>query len=53
MSYYPEPDVHIRNKVKVLLDLWNYAKKKELEYATSVDTSYLAAKNFVLLWKLK
>ena len=28
MSYYPEPDVHIRDKVKVLLDLSNYANKK-------------------------
>ena len=28
MSYYPEPDSHIRNKVKVVLDLSNYATKK-------------------------
>ena len=28
MSYYPEPDSHIRDKVKVVLDLWNYATKK-------------------------
>ena len=28
MSYYPEPDVHIRDKVKVLLDLSNYANRK-------------------------
>ena len=25
MSYYPEPDSHIRNKVKVVLGLSNYA----------------------------
>ena len=28
MSYYPEPDSHIGNEVKVLLDLSNYATKK-------------------------
>ena len=28
MSYYPKPDSHIRDKVKVLLDLSNYASKK-------------------------
>ena len=28
MSYYPEPDIHIRDKVKFLLDLSNYATKK-------------------------
>ena len=44
MSYYPEPDSHIRDKVKVVLDLSNYATKKELEHVTSIDTSNLAAK---------
>ena len=35
MSYYPEPDSHIvKDKVKVALDLLNYATKKEIEYAT-------------------
>ena len=28
MSYYPEPESHIRDKVKVVLDLSNYATKK-------------------------
>ena len=28
MSYYPEPDSHIRDKAKVVLDLTNYATKK-------------------------
>ena len=28
MSYYPEPDSQIRDKVKVVLDLSNYATKK-------------------------
>ena len=47
MSYYPEPDNH---KVKVILDLPNYATKKELEHAAGIDTSDLAAtKDFVAL----
>ena len=29
MSYYPELDSHIRNEVKVVLDLSNHATKKE------------------------
>ena len=44
MSYYPEPDSHIRDKVKVVLDLSNYETKKELGHDTGVDTSDLAAK---------
>ena len=49
MSYYPEPDSHIRDKVKVVLDLSNYATKKESEHATCVDRTYLAAKKNLLL----
>ena len=44
MSYDLESDSDIRDKVKVVLDLLNYATKKELDHATSVDTSDLAAK---------
>ena len=44
MSYYPEPDSHIRDKVKAVLELSNYTSKKELEHATGIDTSDLAAK---------
>ena len=44
MSYYPEPDSHIRDKVNVVLGSSNYATKKELHHATGVDTSDLAAK---------
>ena len=39
MSYYPEPDSHIRDKVKVILDLSNHASKKELDDDTGIDTS--------------
>ena len=28
MSYYPEPNNHIRDKMKVILDLLNYATEK-------------------------
>ena len=49
MSYYPEPDSHIRDKVKVVLDLSSYATKKELDHSTGVDTSDLTAKKISLL----
>ena len=47
MSYYPEPDSHIRDKVKAALDLPNYATKKELDHATSD----LAAKKYFIALK--
>ena len=53
MSYYPEPDSHIRYKVKVVLDLSNYASKKELDHATCVDISDLAAKTDFITLKPK
>ena len=28
MSYYPEPDSHVREKVKAVFDLSNYGTKK-------------------------
>ena len=43
MSSYSEPDSRIRDKVKVL-DLSNYATKKELDHVTGINTSDLAAK---------
>ena len=50
MSYYPEPNSHIREKVKVVLDLSNYATKKELIHAIGFETSDLAAKkDFIAL----
>ena len=51
MSYYPEPDSHIRDKIKLMLHLSNYATKKELEHATGVDTSDLAAKKLFIALK--
>ena len=50
MSYYREPACHIRNKIKVVLDLSNYATKKELGHANGIDTSDMAAKkDFIAL----
>ena len=50
MIYYSEPDRHIGDKFKVVLDLSNYATKKKLNNATGVDTSNLAAKrDFITL----
>ena len=50
MSYYPEPDGHIRDKVKVALDLWNYETKKELGHAAGCDISHLPSrKDFLAL----
>ena len=44
MSFYPEPDIHIRNKIKVESNLSNHASKKKLDHATGVNTSDVAVK---------
>ena len=44
MSYYPEPDSYIRDKVKVVLDLSNSATKKRVDTKTGIDTCNLPAK---------
>ena len=50
MSYYPVTNRYIRDKVKELLDLSNYATKKELEHATGIDAFDLAGKkDFIVL----
>ena len=41
MSYCLESDSHAREKIKVVLDLSNYATKRELEHTTGIDTSDL------------
>ena len=49
-SYYPQPDSHSTNKIKVKLHLSNYTIKKELHHATGVDNFDLPAKkSFVAL----
>ena len=49
MSCYPEPDSHIRDEVKVVLDLSNYATKRELEHTTSIVHLIYLLKNILLL----
>ena len=41
MSYYPEPDNHVKDKVKLELSYQAYQIMllKELQYATGVDKS--------------
>ena len=41
MSYYPDPDSHIRDKVKVVLYLSNYPAKKELTILQNVEVDKL------------
>ena len=53
MRYYPEPHSHIKEKVKVVLELSNYATKTELKDTKGAGTSNLAAKRDLLLGKLK
>ena len=49
MRHYPEPDSHIRDKVKVILDSSNYASKKT-DHATGINTSvWDAKKDFIAL----
>ena len=49
MSCYSESDSHVRDNVKVVLDLSNYATKK-IDHATGIDTSDLAAsRDFIAL----
>ena len=50
MSYYPEKDSHINDKIKVQENLSNYVTKKELKDATGIDTSNSTdTNNFVVL----
>ena len=50
MNYCQEPEICIRIKINVVLELVKYATKKELGLATGIDTSDLAAKkDFIAL----
>ena len=44
MSYFPKPYSHNKNKIKVELDLSNYATNSGLKTETGIDTSTLAEK---------
>ena len=43
-SYFPEPYNRSRNKIKVELDLSNYATRSDLKNAAGVDTSKFVKK---------
>ena len=47
MSYYPEPNIHIRDNVNLVLDQSSRHVKKELDYATSIV--WAAKKDFIAL----
>ena len=51
ISYHPEPDRHIRDKIKVVSDFSNYATETELGNATSVDRSNSDATSNVIALK--
>ena len=53
MSYYPEPDIRINEKVKVVLKLPNQATNKELDHPTGVHTSNLTPKKDFTALKAK
>ena len=52
MSYYPEPESHIRDKVKVVLHCQIMLLKK-LEHETGIGTSDLAAKKSYIILKVE
>ena len=57
IRYYPEPACHIKFKINAVLNFLIqstiYVTKKELDHATGVDTSDLAAKNYFIAFKAK
>ena len=53
MIFYPKLGSYIRDKVKILLDVSNYATKEELGNATDVDTANLVVKNDFIALKAK
>ena len=52
MSYFPEPYTYIKKKIKVELDLLNYAAKSNLKNTTGVDTSKFTKKTGLAILKL-
>ena len=44
MNYFPVPDSYRKSKIKVELDLSNYATKFDLKVATRIDTLKFAKK---------
>ena len=46
-TYFPESVSYCKNKMKVKLDLSNYATKSEVKRAGGVDTSNFAKKTLI------
>ena len=44
MSYFPEPCTHSRKRIKVELNVHNYATELDLKRATGVDSSKFVKK---------
>ena len=53
MSHYPDPNIHIRDKVKAVLDLLNHATIKEINDTTGVTTSDLSTKRDFIALKVE
>ena len=49
MSYFPVPNSYRKSKIKVALDLSNYATKFDLKVATRIDTLKFAKKKLMEL----
>ena len=49
MSYYPEPDTHVRGKVKVVLSLSNYATKQNQNMLQALIYLIQLLKRFIAL----
>ena len=47
VSYYPDPGNHGRSKIKVELDLSNYATQADLKRETGVETFNLPTKSYL------
>ena len=51
MSHYPELDNHVRDKVKVVLDLLSHSTKKKKRIGIGIDISDLTAKKYFIALK--
>ena len=51
MSYFPEPCSDNKNKIKLKLDLSNYATKSDLKGVPGIDTQKFAKKTDLTSFK--
>ena len=51
MSYYPEPDSHVTNRIKAELDLSSYSTKSDIKGVTGINTSNLTAREYLPILK--